>query len=131
MEKVMPKNYIAKLQCKKINDTTAAYSNPQDLPYTDKENLTNTYIQNYDSLRIFPHITSFKQLKNDTETQQQLIDQIRNENKEEIDILKTRVNRFIASYERVRSDNDLLEMWVQTYGDEKFIKKFYELKAKK
>jgi integrase len=32
LEKSMPKNYIAKLQCKKINDTSSPYSNPQDLP---------------------------------------------------------------------------------------------------
>ena len=53
-ESTMPKNYVAKLQGKKINDSTGPYSHPEDMP----GELMKFYIAGYDRLRVLTVETS-------------------------------------------------------------------------
>jgi integrase len=62
-ETTMAKNYVAKLQGKKIMDSTGPYSKPEDIP----GELMQYYMAGYDRLRIFGEKVSVKTINEQTE----------------------------------------------------------------
>ena len=82
LEPVMSKNCIMKLQLKMIHNSDSPYSNPQDLPYEDPENLTTTYIRCYDSIRLFINTADFVKLKSRMDFRDSEIDELKKKNVE-------------------------------------------------
>jgi len=57
----IPLNWIKRYQGRKVTDSTGPYSNPQQIP----DKLLNTYIENYDVLRVFTDKHDLERLKNE------------------------------------------------------------------
>lgn len=55
----IPLNWIKRYQGRKVTDSTGPYSNPQDIP----DKLIQTYIQGYDSLRVFTQSHEYETIK--------------------------------------------------------------------
>jgi integrase len=55
----IPLNWIKRYQGRKVSDSTGPYSNPQDIP----DKLIQTYIQGYDSLRLYTETREFEAVK--------------------------------------------------------------------
>jgi len=66
----VPKNWVAKLQGRKIGDSTAAYSHPEDLP----GELIRAYADSYNRLRVFDAVAT----RDEVEKLQRTIEEQRN-----------------------------------------------------
>lgn len=113
LETVMNKNYIAKLQCKSIGDSTAPYSNPQDLPITEKENLTNTYMRCYDSLRVLSDPSKIKRIEEKALSTQKGLKEME---------LRYSIHKELTNEEikDLKTRNDILERIVKRYMIKEF-----------
>jgi integrase len=82
----IPLNWIKRYQGRKVSDSTGPYSNPQSIP----DKLIQTYIQNYDSLRIFTETQELEAMKQELSKYKDEADSVRKTQQTEINELEKR-----------------------------------------
>ena len=93
----IPLNWIKRYQGRKVSDSTGPYSNPQDIP----DKLIQTYIQGYDSLRLYTETREFEAVKQELSQYKMESDQQRLSNNGKVNELEAQIAQLSAALTKV------------------------------